>query len=199
MLWVMSSASPGSSTSVEAILEATRQVIANRGPERFTLSAIAEVAGVSRPTLYRWFPSKDALLAALTEYEERRFELRLEAVIAAQSTPARRLDAALRFLVTYLDGLMGPDPVGAEPAFALHHLAGALEPQTASFVRLLGGAFDVVPAVRDGRLSREQAAEMFLRVAFSHYLIPHGDTEVLLANLRGFAGLSRRSLTRATG
>ena len=195
----MSGASRKSSTSVEAILEATRQVIANRGPNRFTLSAIAEAAGVSRPTLYRWFPSKEALLDALIEYEETRFELRLEAVIAAQSTPARRLDAALRFLVTYLDGLMGPDPVGAEPAFALQHLAAALEPQTASFVRLLGNAFDVVPAVQQGRLTREQAAEMFLRVAFSQYLVPHRDAEVLLENLRGFAGLSRRSLTRATG
>lgn len=195
----MSRSSPGSSTSVEAILEATRQVIANRGPARFTLSAIAEAAGVSRPTLYRWFPSKEALLDALSEYEEKRFDVRLEAVIAAQSTPARRLDAALRFLVTYLDGLMGPDPVGAEPAFALQHLAGSLGPQTVSFVRLLGDAFDLVPAVRQGRLSREQAAEMFLRVAFSHYLLPHADTEVLLANLRGFAGLSRRSLTRVAG
>jgi len=195
----MSTKSPGTSTSVEAILEATRQVIANRGPARFTLSAIAEAAGVSRPTLYRWFPSKAALLDALSDYEEKRFEVRLEAVIAAQSTPARRLDAALRFLVTYLDGLMGPDPVGAEPAFALQQLASSLGPQTGSFVRLLGPAFDLVPAVRQGRLSREQAAEMFLRVAFSHYLLPHADTEVLLANLRGFAGLSRRSLTRAAG
>lgn len=39
--------SKGKSTSVEAILEGTRRVIAERGPGKLTLSAIAETAGVS--------------------------------------------------------------------------------------------------------------------------------------------------------
>jgi AcrR family transcriptional regulator len=186
-------------TSVDAILAATRRVITERGPRRFTMSAIAEAAGVSRPTLYKWFPTKDALLAALTSYEEQLFDARLQAAVDAQRTPARRLDAALRLLVTYLDGLMGPDPIGADPGFAIQSLAGSLGPQTASFVRLLGDAFDAVPAVRSGHLAPEQAAELFLRVAYSHYLVPHPEPEVLLANLRGFAGLSRRSITRAAG
>jgi AcrR family transcriptional regulator len=187
------------STSVEAILEATRRVIAERGPGKLTLSAIAATAGVSRPTLYRWFPTKGALLDALTIYEEERFDQRLQAAIEVQPTPARRLDAALQCLVTYLDGLMGPDPIGADPGFAIQSLASSLGPRTASFVRLLGNAFDTVPAVRLGHLSREQAAELFLRLAYSHYLVPHPKPEVLLANLRSFAGLSRRSITRAAG
>ena len=181
-------------TSVEAILEATRRVIAERGPEKLTLSAIAKTAGVSRPTLYRWFPNKDALLDALTTYEGQRFDQRLRAAIEAQSSPGRRLDAALRCLVTYLDGLMGPDPVGADPGFAIQSLAESLGPQTASLVRLVGDALEAVPAVRLGHLSREEAA-----LAYSHYLVPHPDSEVLLANLRAFAGMSRRSLTRAAG
>ena len=59
--------------------------------------------------------------------------------------------------------------------------------------------------MRQGRLSREQAAELFLRLAYSHYLVPHPDPEVLLANLRSFAGLpraldhQRRGLTDAVG
>jgi AcrR family transcriptional regulator len=188
---------PRKSTSVAAILEATRRVIAERGPGRFTLSAIAATAGVSRPTLYRWFPTKEALLDALTIYEEERFDRRLQAVIEVQPTPARRLDAALHCLVTYLDGLMGPDPIGADPGFAIQSLASSLRPQTVSFVRLLGDAFDAVPAVRLGHLSREQAAELFLRLAYSHYLVPHAKPQVLLANLRSFAGLSRGPVTRA--
>ena len=110
-------------TTVDAILAATRRVIAERGPDGLTMSAIASAAGVSRPTLYRWFPTKHELLEALTAYEEELFDARLKAVIEAQRSPARRLDAALRCLVTYLDGLMGPDPIGADPAFALESLA----------------------------------------------------------------------------
>ncbi len=186
-------------TSVEAILDATRRVIAERGPGKFTMSAIAATAGVSRPTLYKWFPTKEALLEALTAYEEELFDARLQAVIEAQRTPARRFDAALRCLLTYLDGLMGPDPIGADPGFAIQSLAGSLGPQTASFARRLGDAFETVPAVRQGRLSREAAAEMFLRLAYSHYLVPHPDPEVLLADVRSFAGLPRRSITSAAG
>jgi AcrR family transcriptional regulator len=185
--------------TAEAILAAARRVIAERGPEKLRMSAIAEAAGVSRPTLYKWFPSKHDLLAALTAYEEEVFDARLLAAIEAQRSPARKLDAALRLLVTYLDGLMGPDPIGADPGFALQSLAASIGPQTASFARLLGDALDTVPAVRQRRLSREQAAELFLRVAYSHYLVPHAEPEVLLANLRSLAGLSRRSITAAAG
>ena len=195
----MPTSTTGSSTSVDAILEATRQVIAKRGPERFTMSAIALAAGVSRPTLYRWFPTKDALLEALPAHEEQRFDARLQAVIAEPLSAARTLDAALRFLVTYLDGLMGPDPIGVDPRFAIQSLGNSLQPRTTALVRLLGSAFDVVPAVRQRQLTREEAAELFLRLAYSHYLFPHPEPELLLANLRSFAGMSHRSITRAVG
>jgi AcrR family transcriptional regulator len=190
---------PAGSTSREAILVATREAISERGPGRLTLSAIAAAAGVSRPTLYRWFPTKDDLLAAIVVYEEEQFDLGLRAVIAAHRSPARQLDAALRYLVLYLDDHMGADPIGADPQFALESLRRGLPVQSAALVRLLGDAFLLVPAVRNRRLTRVQAAEMFLRVAYSHYLVPHPDPEVLLANLRGFAGLTGSSAMRATG
>src|SRR4051812_42918217 len=182
----MGRTSPASATSTEAILAGARRVISEQGPGKFTMSTIAAAAGVSRPTLYRWFPTKAAVLEALTAYEEQLFDARLEAGIAAQRSPGRRLDAALRFLVTHLDGLMGPDPIGADPGFAIQSLASSLAPQRASFVRLLGDAFEAVPAVRLGHLTREQAAELFLRLAYSHYLVPHPDPEELLANIRSF-------------
>ena len=71
------------STSREAILAATRRAIVERGPDKLTLSAIAAAAGVSRPTLYRWFPTKNDLLAAISGYEEEQFDLGLRVVIGA--------------------------------------------------------------------------------------------------------------------
>ncbi len=190
---------PGRTTSREAILAATRRAIIERGPEKLTLSAIAAAAGVSRPTLYRWFATKQELLVAISAYEEEQFDIGLRAVIEAHRSPARRLDAALHYVVTYLDGLMGPDPIGTDPQFALQSLARALPRQVEALVRLLGDAFQQVPAVRNGDLTSAQAAELFMRMAYSHYLVPHPEPEVLLANLRSFAGLSRRAAIRATG
>ena len=175
--------------TAELILEAAGRAIAERGSDRLTMSAVAAAAGVSRPTLYRWFPSKPALLAALTEYETKRFDSGLQSSVAAYRAPARKLDAALRYLVTYLDESSGAEAIGVDPEFALRGLADELAPHVDALVRLLGDAFAQVPAVRSGALSREHAAEIFLRLAYSHYLVPHADSEVLLAAMRSFAGL----------
>ena len=190
---------PERPTSREAILAATRRAIAERGPDKLTMSAVANAAGVSRPTLYRWFPTKDDLLAAIVVYEEEQFDLDVRTLVDAHRSPARRLDAFLTLAVNYLDGLIGPDPIGADPQFALQSLARSLPVQVDTVTRLLGDALQQVPAVRSGALTRAQAAEMFLRVAISHYLVPHPDPDVLLASLRSFAGLPRRSSIRATG
>src|SRR5262245_8703810 len=51
--------------TVEVILEATVRVMAGAGYARANTNRIAAVAGVSIGTLYRYFPCKDALVAAL--------------------------------------------------------------------------------------------------------------------------------------
>ena len=107
------------SITVDLILEAARRAIAERGPGKLTLSAVASAAGISRPTLYRWFPTKADLLAAIAAYEEERFDIGLQQVIDAHRAPRRRLDAALRYLVNYLDDSLMPDPIGIDPEYAL--------------------------------------------------------------------------------
>jgi AcrR family transcriptional regulator len=53
-----------SAASVDAILEATVQVLLNIGKERLTTTRVASRAGVSVGTLYQYFPNKSALLQA---------------------------------------------------------------------------------------------------------------------------------------
>jgi TetR/AcrR family transcriptional regulator, repressor for uid operon len=187
------------STTVESILEAARTAIAERGPGKLTLSAVANAAGISRPTLYRWFPTKEDLLAAITAYEEDRFDVGLQLVIDAHRSPKRRLEVALRYLMNYLDESMMPDPIGVDPEYALKSMAEALRSHIEILARLLGDALLEVPAVRIGALTPEQAAELLLRMAYSHYLIPHDDSEVLLAMMRDFAGISRRTARLMAG
>jgi AcrR family transcriptional regulator len=49
----------------EALIEAARQLLAERGPEGFTLIDAARLAGVSPAAPYRHFRDKDALLQAV--------------------------------------------------------------------------------------------------------------------------------------
>ena len=53
-----------SAASVDAILEATIQVLLNVGKQRLTTTRVALRAGVSVGTLYQYFPNKSALLQA---------------------------------------------------------------------------------------------------------------------------------------
>jgi AcrR family transcriptional regulator len=53
-----------SSVTVDALLEATIQVLLESGKERLTTTRVAYRAGVSVGTLYQYFPNKSALLQA---------------------------------------------------------------------------------------------------------------------------------------
>jgi AcrR family transcriptional regulator len=54
---------PRSDQAHQAILEATRDLLASGGYEGLTIEAIALRAGVGKQTVYRWWPSKSAIVA----------------------------------------------------------------------------------------------------------------------------------------
>ena len=83
----------------ERILQATFKLLCRHGYAKLNLSDVAAQAGISRPTLYKSFSSKDELLTAFSEFELRQLRDDLKRAIAGQ-TGRRRLDALLQFLVT---------------------------------------------------------------------------------------------------
>lgn len=56
-----------STATVEAIFEATIQVLLREGADRLTTTRVAERAGVSVGTLYQYYPNKHSLLFAVIE------------------------------------------------------------------------------------------------------------------------------------
>src|SRR6478736_9554110 len=183
-------------TTAETILAAAQRSIRQRGPQKLSLSAVAAEAGVSRPTVYRWFPTKTLLLAAIAAHEVEQFDLGLQELADSHDDHGARFDAALHYLVAYLDETIGADAISADPAFALQSLADSVGPHIESVARVLGDALDEIPTVRSGALTREHGAEMLLRVAYSHYLVPSPDPEQLLLTLRSFAGVETRITPR---
>lgn len=84
------------SSTVEALLEATAQILLSQGYERATTNEIARRAGVSIGTLYQYFDNKEALVAELA----RRHFGRIEAVVLEHLVPAGAPD--LRAMITRL-------------------------------------------------------------------------------------------------
>jgi AcrR family transcriptional regulator len=56
-----------SKATLEAVLEATLQVLMREGAQRLTTTRVAERAGVSVGTLYQYHPNKRSLVFALLE------------------------------------------------------------------------------------------------------------------------------------
>jgi AcrR family transcriptional regulator len=52
---------------VDGILAAARDLLAEEGSSRFTMSALAKRAGVTLASIYRYFPDKTAIVRALAE------------------------------------------------------------------------------------------------------------------------------------
>ena len=74
-----------------AILEAASEVFARRGFHGGLTSEIASVAGCSEPMLYKHFPSKQALFAAVLEAAGEEMCLRVEVLTAQSDDPLRSL------------------------------------------------------------------------------------------------------------
>jgi len=56
-----------SRATVDALLEATARILVREGYDKASTNHVAEVAGVSVGSLYQYFPSKEALVAALID------------------------------------------------------------------------------------------------------------------------------------
>jgi TetR/AcrR family transcriptional regulator of autoinduction and epiphytic fitness len=63
----------------EAVLPATLSVLADRGFANFTMEAVAEASGVAKSTLYRYWPTRLALLRDALEGLNRQPDVELEA------------------------------------------------------------------------------------------------------------------------
>jgi AcrR family transcriptional regulator len=70
--------------TVNAIFEASIQVLVSDGPRRLTTTRVAERAGVSVGSMYQYFPHKQALFYALNERYLATLATKIESTCAAQ-------------------------------------------------------------------------------------------------------------------
>lgn len=165
----------------QRILVATSDVLARSGQTKLSLSEVALQAGVSRPTLYRWFADKQALLEAFGVYEREMFETGI-ARATAGLRGNERLDAAMRFIVEYQQSYSGVRLVDIEPEVVIGRLSQIIPSMRAQLEKLLTGANAGVKAATA------------IRVAVSHYIVRSDDDDQFLAQLRHAVGI-RPSVT----
>jgi AcrR family transcriptional regulator len=87
----------------ERVLDAAATLLARHGIRRTSMDDVAREARCARPTIYRYYPNRDALLGALLLREVGRY---LEALdeLHRKSTSARLLEDSFVFTLTYMRG-----------------------------------------------------------------------------------------------
>ncbi|HXB37874.1 MAG TPA: TetR/AcrR family transcriptional regulator [Acidimicrobiales bacterium] len=169
----------------ERILNAALGLIGRQGVQRLGMAQIADAAGVARGTLYRYFPSRDHVLAAAADYDEVRFRAGLDDVLASVHAPEERIGAFVGYAFDFIRSHPARPLFESEPGFVLSYLLDHLPAMRGELIGRLGDALDTVPAVRNGYLDRERLADVIVRLFVSSWIIPETDEASLVDSLRG--------------
>lgn len=173
----------------DRIVEAGLRVLARYGLAKLTLDDVAREAGYSRATLYRYFPSKGALLREVVESESARLRRRLdealaeamtlqEALVAVAGFGAREFAAhdALQFLLAYEPGAVLPHLCFGSGDRLLDVLTGCVAPHLCRFLP---------------PLEARRVAEWLARIVLSYGVTPPpalpGGEAAVVALVREFA------------
>jgi AcrR family transcriptional regulator len=167
----------------QRILTAAIGLLGRRGVRRLGMQEIAEAAGVSRGTLYRYFPNRDSILAAAADFDEQRFSAGADAVLAAVTRPEQRISAFLTYAFGFIRAHPARSVFESEPGFVLSYLLSHLPALRGELILRLGDALDTVPAVKRGDLDREQLADVIVRLFASSWIMPESDERTLVDSI----------------
>jgi len=162
----------------ERLLEGALRAVASRGLAKLGISDVSEFAGVSRGTVYRYFPNTDALLRELGRREADHFERQVwEALEQVPPGPER-----LRVTLDYLGKLARDHPLiqrlpETDPGFVLTALRERFPEIRNAFERLLAGVLEETRLVRQGVVSSQELAGWTARMMIALFLFPGADSE----------------------
>ncbi|MEB3981142.1 helix-turn-helix domain containing protein [Mycobacterium sp. 663a-19] len=174
----------------DRILDAAQRLAFRTGARRLSLSDVAALAGVSRPTIYRYFASKEELIDALGRRERQRFDAAMDRAMSGVVGVAR-LEAAVDVIATFVEAQPPGRLLDLEPGFAHEQMAQALPMLAEGLVAVLArcareGAFATPVNTRD-------LAGAIARTALSHYIFPDPDRAAARREIRAAAGLPAQS------
>ncbi len=89
-------------TSRERLVRVAADLFYKHGIHRTSVDTIVDKAGLTKPTFYKHFPSKDVLVTAVMDLRSDNWRDAIEEHVAAARTPRRRLLAVFDFLEDFI-------------------------------------------------------------------------------------------------
>ncbi|HET9769266.1 MAG TPA: TetR/AcrR family transcriptional regulator [Acidimicrobiia bacterium] len=152
------------------VVDGALRAIARFGLSKLTVDDVAREAGISRATLYRYFPGRGAVLAAVIETETERLQQGLDEALADVTSLAEALAAVAGFGArAFTDHAALQHLLATEPGAVLPHLCFA-------------GADNLLTVAADrigphlcrfmGPLQARRTGEWLARIVLSYGLAP---------------------------
>lgn len=109
------------------ILQAAYELIVSSGSGQVATAEVRESAGVSRTTLYRYFPTREALIEGVIVYIADEVERQLKATIAARPQLRDRLDIVIELMIARQERDIGRRLLRVDPGFVMKMLDRTLQ------------------------------------------------------------------------
>lgn len=161
--------------SVQKILEGTLRAIRDVGARRLSMSDISDASGVSRGTLYRYFTSKEDVLAAVSEYVCSSFEQGIAEAGAGITDPLERFRAVMRFYARFTIERSPERIFEVEPAFHLNFLRSHFDRHKAAVRSALDLSLDYFEVLTGAKIDRGNYVDSLVRLQLSTLIVPADD------------------------
>lgn len=156
----------------QRILEATFQLILSNGVEKISTAAIQRDADVSRTTLYRYFPNREALLEGVIGYMSDDVERRLKLMVAERPDPKDRLDIIIDLVVERQIQQAGLRLLQVDPGFVMEMVNRTLQRNVDILEAALDDVYRSAENVLGRPVDREIISNVMMRLFASLILLP---------------------------
>lgn len=175
---------PRAAKTIENIINAAQNVMMNHGTPRITAQEVCDEARVSRGTLYRYFPSMEAVLEAVLLRLRTETDDELSHAMEGCETPAERFGAFLRYSVSNNETRRGSQFLHVEPAFVLQYFESNFDHFIARVLSALETVFDAWEKDIGVSVDRSAIAEMMVRLALSETVVSPREGQPLALRLQ---------------
>ncbi|WP_189094615.1 TetR/AcrR family transcriptional regulator [Nocardia jinanensis] len=177
----------------ERILDGALVALARRGQHKFSMTDVCAESGVSRGTLYRYFASKEDVIAAVEERLETSLREHLTTAIAERPEPADRLAVIAEAMVRHRAEFPAMELLTrTEPGMVLDRLASRFDALVALMQECLHPALAQSAQVQQGAVTKEQVARIVVLCGISFSTLPPSAStsiEELTSTLEGLLGI----------
>jgi len=180
----------------ERILAGAVAAVARHGLRKLDMGDVCRSSGVSRGTVYRYFPSRDALLIELARHEGERLQAHLLDALAEAPAGSQRILIVLEHatrLVREHPALLRM--LETDPGLVLRGLQAQLPRLKTMLEPVLKPLLASTELVRRGHVEADDLVDWTLRLMVSAYLFPHPDPDAMgraLAAAYGMLATPRR-------